>query len=113
MAVASAPGRLSCFSARASTSGSSRARHAAGVGVDPAGPVDDGDLGHRSAGDGRQPGERLDVRDGDGGGLVQLADDRRGLLAGGLRARARSSRRAVRPARFQSTIEEALLIASR
>ena len=29
--------------------------HAAGVGVDPAGPVDDGDLGHRSAGGGRRP----------------------------------------------------------
>ena len=85
--------------------------HAAGVGVDPAGPVDDDDLGHGPPGPG-SAGQPLHVRDGDGGRLVQVADD-----AGRVLPRRRGPRlislRAVRPARSQSTIEEALLIASR
>ena len=87
IAVASGPGRAPCFSASASTSGVEQRRHAAGVGVDPAGPVDDGDLGRGPPGAGRRPVSSSTWRDRDGGRLVQLADDGGGLLAGRLRAR--------------------------
>jgi hypothetical protein len=60
--------------------------HPLGVGVHPAGPVDHGDLGYRTVGDGAETGEALDVRDGGGGGLVQLTDDRGGLFPRRLRA---------------------------
>ena len=44
--------------------------------------------GHRATGDRAQAGQLLDVGDGDGGRLVQFADDGGGLLAGGRRPRA-------------------------
>ena len=87
MAVASGPGRLPCFSVSASTSGSSSAAMPLVLASTQPGRSTTATSGTGPPGTGLHAGQLLDVRDGDGGGLVQLADDGGGLLAGRLRAR--------------------------
>ena len=112
IAVASGPGRVSCFSVSALDQRVEQRRHAAGVGVDPAGPVDDRDLRQRAP---RRPAV-MPVSFSTCAIAVAAASCRSRTTAAAssrvVRGPELMSRRAVRPARSQSTIEEALLIAS-